>query len=141
MESDNEFQEAGEENNIELTKEFTNNKDCHICAMVELLALFKADEQKGIKENDILKVTKEYLNTFNRYGLSSSQIITDVPYRMRKALESSKKFTNLEIAQLMDLAPTTPEEAFHLIPSLKKKLKAEEMNEYLSIINREIVNN
>ena len=62
MESDNEFQESGEEHNVELTKEFINNEDCHICTMLELLTLMKADEQKGIKDNEIVKVTKEYLN-------------------------------------------------------------------------------
>ena len=143
MESDNEFQESGEEHNVELTKEFINNEDCHICTMLELLTLMKADEQKGIKDNEIVKVTKEYLNTFNRYNLSSSPNITEIPYKIKRDLNlnSKNKFSKLEVAQLMDLAPTTSEEAFRLIPSLKKKFKAEEMDEYLVIINREIVNN
>ena len=141
MESDNEFQESGEETNVELTKEFINNKECHICTMLELLTLMKADDQKGIKDNDIVKVTKEYLNTFNRYNLSSGSNITEIPYKIRQALDKNKIFSAVESAQLMDLAPTTAEEAFLLIPSLKKKLKAEEMEEYLAIINREIVNN
>ena len=122
MESDNEFQESGEETNVELTKEFINNKECHICTMLELLTLMKADDQKGIKDNDIVKVTKEYLNTFNRYNLSSSLKLEDIPCEIIKELNNRNIFSELEIVQLIDLAPTTSEEAFCLIPSLKKKL-------------------
>ena len=47
----------------------------------------------------------------------------------------------MELALLIDLAPSNAEEAFALIPSLKHKLKAEQLNEYLYKLNNEIKTN
>ena len=98
-------------------------------------------EEKGTKdiENGVVKSTKDYLNEFNRYGVS--QTSSDIPVKIKNYLKAGNKFTELEMTLLMDLAPTTPEEAFYLIPSLKTKLTEDEMNEYLSKLNKEIINN
>ena len=144
MSQDEEMQENESENNIELTKEFKTklaHNECQYCTMVQILALLKNDEQKGTKdiENGVVKSTKDYLNEFNRYGVS--QTSSDIPVKIKNYLKAGNKFTELEMTLLMDLAPTTPEEAFYLIPSLKTKLTEDEMNEYLSKLNKEIINN
>ena len=56
-------------------------------------------------------------------------------------LESKKKFNNVEKALLIDLAPSNAEEAFALIPSLKSKLKTDELNDILIDLNKEIIGN
>ena len=146
MEEDPDFQEEDKDVNLELTKEFKDEirkGTCEICPMVDVLSLFKSDEQKGIRdiEHNIVKETKEYLNTFNRYGVSTTNP-TEVPFRLRKILDyDEKKFSASELVLLLDLSPTTVEEAFSLIPSLKTKLKAEEMADYLDKLNKEVVNN
>ena len=142
MEDDIEMQENVEENNVELTEDFIKKikgKECQICTIIELLSFFQIDEKKGRKEsdNEIVKITKEYLKEFNKYGLT--QDYTAIAANVRKALDSGKKFSKLEEALLIDLAPSTADEAFSLIPSLKKKLKAEEMEEYLAKLNKEII--
>ena len=85
---------------------------------------------------------KEYLYTFNRYGVNKGENQANITFRLRTLLDYKKKvFTDLELALLLDLAPTIAEEAFSLIPSLKHKLKAEQMNEYLNKLNSEIKTN
>ena len=136
IEEDADFQDDGEDNTIKLTDEFKKDlmeERCECCAMVDVLSFFKNDEKKGLKdfENDTVKQTKEYLNAFNRYGVNPSNA-SEIPFTLRKILDIKKGiFSQIELSLLLDLSPTTAEEAFNLIPSLKKKLKAEEMNEYL----------
>ena len=146
MEEDPDFQEEDKDTNIELTKEFKDkikNGKCEVCSIVDVLSFFKNDEQKGIKdfENDTVRQTKEYLLAFNRYGVSTTNS-SNIPFKLRKVLDYDKKIFSLsELALLLDLAPSNAEEAFSLIPSLKKKLKAEEMTDYLDKLNKEIINN
>ena len=146
IEEDADFQEEGEDNGIQLTDEFKEDlreEKCECCAMIDILCFFKNDEKKGIKdyENDVVKQTKEYLNTFNRYGINTTNS-TEIPFRLRKILDYQKGvFSQVELSLLLDLAPTTAEEAFSLIPSLKKKFKAEEMNDYLQKLDNEIFHN
>ena len=88
-----------------------------------------------------MRQTKEYLLAFNRYGVSTTNS-SNIPFKLRKVLDYDKKIFSLsELALLLDLAPSNAEEAFSLIPSLKKKLKAEEMTDYLDKLNKEIINN
>ena len=128
IEEDADFQEEGEDNGIQLTDEFKEDlreEKCECCAMIDVLCFFKNDEKKGIKdyENDVVKQTKEYLNTFNRYGINTTNS-TEIPFRLRKILDYQKGvFSQVELSLLLDLAPTTAEEAFSLIPSLKKKIQ------------------
>ena len=145
-EEEEDFQEEGEDNGIQLTDEFKEDlreEKCECCAMIDVLCFFKNDEKKGIKdyENDVVKQTNEYLNTFNRYGINTTNS-TEIPFRLRKILDYQKGvFSQVELSLLLDLAPTTAEEAFSLIPSLKKKFKAEEMNDYLQKLDNEIFHN
>ena len=145
-EEDADFQEEGEDNGIQLTDEFKEDlreEKCECCAMIDVLCFFKNDEIKGIKdyENDVVKQTKEYLNTFNRYGINTTNS-TEIPFRLRKILDYQKGlFSQVELSLLLDLAPSNAEEAFSLIPSLKKKFKAEEMNDYLQKLDNEIFHN
>ena len=148
MELDDDEQLVGQENTIKLTKAFEEKiqkGECKCCPIVEALAFQKSDEQKNIKniDNSIWKLTKEYLETFNKYGMNLNNW-KEVAYKVTQPLKEKDEngrdktiFTDIEAALLIDLAPQEAEEAFYLIPSLRTKLKAEEMNEYLKKLQKE----
>ena len=146
MAEENEREDNDEENKIEFTKEIKDkldNRQGYVCTMIEALSFFKQEEMEGKKEidNDIIKETKEYLINFNKYGLSQN----DGPDRAQHIFkifgtEEKSIFTNLEKALIIDLAPANTEEAFTLIPSLKKNIKEEDLREYLDNLNKEILN-
>ena len=143
--------EDEEDNNIKFPPEFKEKieaEEMNICTISDLLYLFQIDKKK--KENskdkkdpdleiDVYKKTKEYLDKFNKYGFSQNR--EEVPRQLRRMLESKKKFNNVEKALLIDLAPSHAEEAFALIPSLKSKLKTDELNDILIDLNKEIIGN
>ena len=141
MESDNESQDKNQ-NCIVLTKEFINNR-CQPCSIIELISLFKNDEKNGLKlfnENIVVRATKEYLNLFNKYGVCEN--VANKAYNIRRIfISKDDQFTSLEQTLLIDLVPSNVEEAFSLIPSLKKKnnLTLQEMEKYLEDLNKEIV--
>ena len=141
MESDNESQDKNQ-NCIELTKEFINNR-CQPCSIIELISLFKNDEKNGLKsfnDNFVVRTTKEYLNFFNKYGVCEN--VANKAYNIRRIfISKDDKFSSLEQTLLVDLVPSNAEEAFSLIPSLKKKnnLTRQEMEKYLDDLNKEIV--
>ena len=141
MESDNESQDKNQ-NSIVLTKEFINNR-CQPCSIIELISLFKNDEKNGLKlfnENIVVRATKEYLNLFNKYGVCEN--VANKAYNIRRIfISKDDKFSSLEQTLLVDLVPSNAEEAFSLIPSLKKKnnLTRQEMEKYLDDLNKEIV--
>ncbi len=153
MEIDDDDQLNENENSIKLTKEFRDKiakKDCRCLSMVEVLAFLKSDEQKKIKNIDNLnvKVTKDYLESFNKFGLNQNNW-KEVAYKVKNSFKSNNKeedkeenkVTDLEETLLIDLTPQKPEEAFYLIPSLSRKLKAEEMRETLGKLNKEMKKN
>ena len=142
MESDNESQGQENQNCIELTKEFKKGR-CQPCSIIELISLFKNDENKSLKllnDNFVVKATKEYLNMFNKYGICEN--VTNKAYNIRRIfISKDDKFTSLEQTLIVDLVPSNVGEAFNLIPSLKKKnnLSLQEMEKYLEELNKEIV--
>ena len=143
MEDDYEMQDNEEDADLQLTEDFKKKikeGKCLFCTQVELLSLLKNDEQKGKKDydNDIFKSTKEYLEEFNKYGIDQNPV--EKAYKIRKIFDTNDepKCTPLEEVLLIDLAPSSAEEAFALIPSLKKKFKAEELNEYLDKLNKKM---
>ena len=155
MESDDDDQLAGQENTVKLTKAFEEKfqkKECICCPIVRALAFQKSSEKNNIKNMDNLnnsnwKVTKEYLESFNKYGVNQNNW-QEVSYKVTQALKEKdendkdiSKFTDIEAALLIDLAPEEVEEAFYLIPSLREKLKAEEMKEYLRKLKKEMKEN
>ena len=140
----------GNENTIKLTKEFQDKiekKQCKCFSMVEVLAFLKSDEQKKIKniDNSHVKATKDYLEAFNKFGVNLNNW-KEVAYKVKESVrpkdneddKDEKKITDLEATLLINLTPQKPEEAFYLIPSLSKKLKAEEMREYLGKLKKEM---
>ena len=141
MESDNESQDKTQDC-IELTKEFTNNR-CQPCSIIELISLFKNDEKNGLKpfnDNFVVRTTKDYLNNFNKYGVCEN--VANKAYNIRRIFISKDDiFSSLEQTLIVDLVPSNGEEAFSLIPSLKKKnnLTPQEMEKYLEDLNKEIV--
>ena len=143
MESDNEGQDQENDNYIELTKEFANGR-AQPCSIIELISLFKNDEKSGIKPLDdipVVKDTKEYIYLFNKYGISEN--IANKAYNIRRIFNNEdNKFTSYETTSLVDLVPTKVEEAFSLIPSLKKKdnLTRGEMQKLLDELNKEAIN-
>ena len=151
MEIDDDDQLNENENSIKLTKEFQDKmakKDCRCLCMVEVLALLKSDEQKKIKniDNINIKVTKDYLESFNKFGINQNNW-KEVAYKVKDSVKTNdndgdnKKITDLEETLLIDLTPQRPEEAFCLIPSLSKKLRTEDMKEYLGKLNKEMKKN
>ena len=138
MESDNESQDKNQ-NCIVLTKEFINNR-CQPCSIIELISLFKNDEKNGLKlfnENIVVRATKEYLNLFNKYGVCEN--VANKAYNIRRIfISKDDQFTSLEQTLLIDLVPSNVEEAFSLIPSLKKKnnVTLQEMEKYLEDLNK-----
>ena len=142
IESDKEMQEEEEfQNGIKLTPEFLS-KQSQPCSIIELISLFKNDEKNGLKpfdDNPIVKATYDYLLKFNKYGISES--VANKAYTARRIFQTKEEqFTSLEQTSLVDLAPSTADEAFHLIPSLqnKKDLSNEEMQNLLDLLNKEI---
>ncbi len=142
------FQDDDVNVNVELPKEIMDKikeKKCQICSMPEALSLIegiKGEKKNQNYEEDVAKAAKEYLYTFNKYGVKNGDKPSDIAFRLRKILDYNEKvFSDLELALLIDLAPSNAEEAFALIPSLKHKLKAEQLNEYLYKLNNEIKTN
>ena len=122
---------------IQLTEEFQNDKHCQPCTIVELISLFKNDEKNNPNfDNPIIKDTREYLYTFNKYGISEN--ITTKAYNSRKLFDV-KDITPEEQTLLVDLAPSKYQEAFSLIPTLKDKISPEKMQELLDKLNIEVV--
>ena len=119
------------ENAIELTKEFINQQPCSI---IELVSLFKNDEKTGLKpldDNQIVKQTKEYLNIFNKYGIPEN--VANKAYNIRRIfVTGEEKQTPIEQTLLVDLVPSKADEAYSLIPTLKKSsLSREELEQSL----------
>ena len=153
VDNDDDIQQVEEEedNGIIFPPEFKEklkSNEMNICTIVELLCL--SQKEKKIKENikdkkdtdfgiDVVKKTEEYLDKFNKYGISSNR--EEIAYQLRRLFESKKKINKVEQALLLDLAPSNAEEAFALIPSLKSKLKTDELNDILIDINKEIIDN
>ena len=138
MDSDTEEAPVG----IQLTKEF-DNPNAQPCSIIELISLIKNDEKKGVKpfdDNSVTKLTKEYLTMFNKYGMSEN--IATKAFNIRRIFMSTEedKFTGIESTALVDLAPSKAEEAFNLIPTLKKKsnLTADELQGYVDSLNKEV---
>ena len=138
-ESDN----ADINNSIILTEEFKHN--CQAITFLEFLSLFKGDKD-NLEENPVVKDTKDYVETFNRYGkmdnLSTKackvrKIFSDV-YKENEDGEKEELFDGIEQTLLIDLAPSTADEAFKLIPTLIGKIKAEELQEKLDILDGEL---
>ena len=154
MESDREYQDQEQEieDFVELTPEFKNNRFCQPCSIIELISLFQNDEKNGAKpldDNNIVKATKDYVYTFNKYGFSEN--VTTKAYNTRRIFTNGKEndegkaqleeFSPIEQTFLVDLVPSNAEEAFSLIPSLKKKFSPEIMQELLDQLNNEVVTN
>ena len=143
MSSDNEGQDQENDNYIELTKEFEGGR-AQPCSIIELISLFKNDEKSGVKPLDDIpvdKATKEYILLFNKYGISEN--VANKAYNIRRIFTSGdNKFNSYEATSLIDLVPTKAEEAFSLIPTLKKKenLNQGEMQKYLDKLNKEAIN-
>ena len=140
MDSDNEMRDEEAPVGIQLTKEF-DNPNAQPCSIIELISLIKNDEKKGVKifeDNSVIKLTKDYLNTFNNYGMTEN--IANKAYNIRRIFMSTEedKFTGIEQTSLVDLAPSNADEAFSLIPTLKKKLTHEELQGYLDTLNKEV---
>ena len=134
-------QDKDKNNFIEFIPEFKNNKNCQPCSMIELISLFKNDEKNNVKtfnDNNVVKATKDYVYAFNKYGISEN--ITQIAYSTRR-LFADEEFTTIEQTFLVDLVPSTVEEAFALIPSLKSKVSPEKMQELLDKLNNEIIIN
>ena len=131
--------EQDEENFIELTDEFKSGR-CQTCSIIELISLFKNDEKNGLRtfeDNSIVKATKDYVKTFNKYGFSES--IANKAYNTRRIfVTKDEKFTAIEQTFLVDLAPSNAQEAFALIPSLKGKFTDEELQVFLDELNKEL---
>jgi hypothetical protein len=138
--SENEMHEEEYETGIQLTKEFTND-NVQPCSIIELISLFKNDEKNGVKLFDdipAVKLTKDYLDTFNRYGVSEK--LASKAYNIRRIFAGPEDiFSNVEQTALVDLAPTKAEEAYSLIPTLrnKKNLTPETLQGLLDTLNKE----
>ena len=141
MESENEGQDQENENYIELTKEFAEGR-AQPCSIIELISLFKNDEKSGVKPLDdipVVKATKEYIYLFNKYGINEN--VANKAYNIRRIFTTEdNKFDSYETTSLVDLVPTTVDEAFSLIPTLKKKEITEgEMKIFLDALNKETI--
>ena len=140
--SDKDMQDEEEiQTGIKLTPEFISHQ-VQPCSIIELISLFKNDEKNGLKpfdDNPVVKATKDYLIKFNKYGISES--IANKAYTTRRIFRTKEdQFNALEQTSLVDLVPSTADEAFHLIPTLKNRedLSNEEMQNLLDTLNKEI---
>ena len=88
--------------------------------------------------NPILGQTKAYIERFNKYGVpDSNEKLSTKAYYLRNLLwKPERKLSSFEEAQLIDLLPTSAEEAFSLIPSLKNKLDSTELQNYLDQLQK-----
>ena len=72
-----EEEEHTNENHIQMSKEFLDkirDQHCLCCSMLQTLFFLKGDENKKMQniDNSIVDSTKEYLESFNKYGLNQS---------------------------------------------------------------------
>ena len=146
MESEEGFDHMDEDNTIEFPPELSSklaSEKCETCSMAELLAIFenkRNNEKKNLDyENEVVKMTKEHLDKFNRYNINQNRIEIALILKKIFKKDNDEKFTNVEQTLLIDLAPGNAEEAFSLIPSLKSKFKSEEINEILNELNKNII--
>ena len=141
MESDD-GQEQENEKYPDLTPEFDNNR-VQPCSILELISLFKNDEKSEIKPLDdipVVKATKDYIYLFNKYGVNEN--VTNKAFNIRRIFTTKdNKINSYETTSLVDLAPSDPDEAFSLIPSLKKKdnLTRDELKQFLDELDKEVI--
>ena len=126
-----------ETNTFKLDKEF---EKCESCTNFQLFAILKGKDSllNESEINPILGQTKAYIERFNKYGVPDSKDkLSTKAYDLRTLLwKPEKKLCSFEEAQLIDLLPTSAEEAFSLIPSLKNKLDSTELQNYLDQLQK-----
>ena len=123
-----------EKPNIELTNEFLQ-EDCQPIPIAGLCALLKqTDKQKKTdQENSMFKDTRDYAYKFNKYGINES--LSDKVTKLMKIFPEN--LTQIETTQLIDILPKNCDEAYSLIPSLKNKIKEEDLQKYLDELIKE----
>ncbi len=126
-----------ETNSFKLDKEF---EKCESCTNFQLFAILKGKDSllNESEINPILGQTKAYIERFNKYGVpDSNEKLSTKAYYLRNLLwKPERKLSSFEEAQLIDLLPTSAEEAFSLIPSLKNKLDSTELQNYLDQLQK-----
>ena len=126
-----------ETNSFKLDKEF---EKCESCTNFQLFAILKGKDSllNESEINPILGQTKAYIERFNKYGVpDSNEKLSTKAYYLRNLLwKPERKLSSFEEAQLVDLLPTSAEEAFSLIPSLKNKLDSTELQNYLDQLQK-----
>ena len=126
-----------ETNTFKLDKEF---EKCESCTNFQLFAILKGKDSllNESEINPILGQTKAYIERFNKYGVpDSNEKLSTKAYYLRNLLwKPERKLSSFEEAQLIDLLPTSAEEAFSLIPSLKNKLDSTELQNYLDQLQK-----
>ena len=126
-----------ETNSFKLDKEF---EKCESCTNFQLFAILKGKDSllNESEINQTLGQTKAYIERFNKYGVpDSNEKLSTKAYYLRNLLwKPERKLSSFEEAQLIDLLPTSAEEAFSLIPSLKNKLDSTELQNYLDQLQK-----
>ena len=126
-----------ETNSFKLDKEF---EKCESCTNFQLFAILKGKDSllNESEINPILGQTKAYIERFNKYGVpdSNEKLSTKAFYLRNLLWKPERKLSSFEEAQLIDLLPTSAEEAFSLIPSLKNKLDSTELQNYLDQLQK-----
>ena len=126
-----------ETNSFKLDKEF---EKCESCTNFQLFAILKGKDSllNESEINPILGQTKAYIERFNKYGVpvSNEKLSTKAYYLRNLLCKAERKLSSFEEAQLIDLLPTSAEEAFSLIPSLKNKLDSTELQNYLDQLQK-----
>ena len=122
---------------FKLDKEF---EKCESCTNFQLFAILKGKESllNESEINQTLGQTKAYIERFNKYGVpDSNEKLSTKAYYLRAVLwKPEKKLCSFEEAQLIDLLPTSADEAFSLIPSLRNKLDSNELQNYLDQLQK-----
>jgi DNA-directed RNA polymerase II subunit RPB4 len=126
-----------ETNSFKLDKEF---EKCESCTNFQLFAILKGKDSllNESEINPILGQTKAYIERFNKYGVpDSNEKLSTKAYYLRNLLwKPERKLSSFEEAQLIDLLPTSADEAFSLIPSLRNKLDSNELQNYLDQLQK-----
>ena len=122
------------DNSFKLDKEFENAQSI---SLIELIALLKHMESEwgGLNQENtpVFTQTRQYAERFNKYGFSETSGDTSTKaMNVRAVLGNSRVgFSEIERTHLLDLLPQKADEAFKLIPSLRRKLTEDAMQNYL----------
>ena len=120
---------------VKLDKDFLESQYCTIYELQVLLTdkqnKISKTQLNSMNNNSVFTQTLEYAERFNKYGfVDDFEKGAQKGIRIRNILAEAKLDQDEE-SMIINLLPMKAEEAFGLMPSLKEKIKEEDLQYYL----------